>query len=78
MTETATATARPPLTDRQRELLDWIRENSRLAAPTVREIAAAHGIASPNGVQCHLNALERKGYLRRNPNKARSVEVVDE
>lgn len=73
-----TTTARPPLTDRQRELLDFIRQHSRLAAPTVREMARAFGIASPNGVQCHLIALERKGYLRRSPNKARSVEVVDE
>jgi repressor LexA len=45
--------------------------------PTVRELCAAANIVSPNGVVCHLKALERKGYIRRTPNKARALEVVN-
>jgi repressor LexA len=64
------------LTKRQRELLDLVIEHSRLYGPTVRELCAAAKIASPNGVACHLKALERKGYVRRTPGKARAIEVL--
>lgn len=64
------------LTARQAEVLDFIKANSGLYGPAVREIAAAFGIKSPNGVACHLKALERKGYLRRLPGIARGIEVV--
>lgn len=67
---------RQPLTDRQRELLDLVIEHSRLCGPTVRELCAAAKINSPNGVACHLKALERKGYVRRLPGKARGLEVI--
>jgi repressor LexA len=65
-----------PLTDRQQEVLEFVRQNAHLYGPTVREIAAALAIKSPNGVVCHLKALERKGYVRRIPGKARGLEVV--
>jgi repressor LexA len=68
---------RPPLTDRQQELLDLVVAHSKLYGPTVRELCAAANIGSPNGVVCHLKALERKGYIRRTPNKARALEVVN-
>ncbi|TWT33846.1 LexA repressor [Posidoniimonas corsicana] len=42
-------------------------------APTLRELAARLGIRSPNGVLCHLKALERKGYLRRASHQARAI-----
>jgi repressor LexA len=72
-----TAAAEPlPLTDRQREVLDFIKANIGLYGPTVREIAAALSISSPNGVVCHLDALERKGYIRRESHKARAIEVI--
>src|SRR5207248_2433632 len=50
------------LTDRQREVYEFIRGKirGRGYGPTVREIGAQFGIASPNGVMCHLRALERK------------------
>lgn len=76
MTTTAPETEPRPLTDRQRELLELVRSHSRLYGPTVRELCIATGINSPNGVACHLRALERKGYLRRTPGKARAIEVL--
>ena len=65
-----------PLTARQQEVLECIREKARMYGPTVREIALQLGIKSPNGVFCHLQSLERKGYIRRSKNIARGIEVV--
>jgi repressor LexA len=47
-------------------------------SPTVREIAAAMSIKSPHGVTVHLEALERKGYIRMAQGKPRGIEVVHE
>jgi repressor LexA len=71
-------TANPPLTERQQNVYDLIRELmiKRGYGPTVREIGEHFGIKSPNGVMCHLKALERKGLLRRSPNKSRAIELV--
>lgn len=68
---------KPTLTERQTQVLDFIRQNSHLYGPTVREIAAAFGIRSPNGVACHLKALERKGYVTRDTRKARAIKVTE-
>ena len=48
------------LTERQREIYDFIREKieTRGYGPTVREIGLGFDIKSPNGVMCHLKALE--------------------
>ncbi len=68
------------LTARQREVFDMIYEQiiNRGYGPTVREIADQFGIASPNGVVCHLKALEKKGLIIRSPNKSRAIELTDE
>jgi repressor LexA len=68
------------LTDRQREVYRFIREKirSRGYGPTVREIGAEFGIASPNGVMCHLRALERKGLVDREPNLSRAITLATE
>ncbi|KAA5539856.1 transcriptional repressor LexA [Roseiconus nitratireducens] len=68
-----------PLTDRQRRVYELIRELilNRGYGPTVREIGEAFGIKSPNGVMCHLRALERKGLIRRSPNKSRAIELTE-
>ncbi|MCA9207507.1 MAG: transcriptional repressor LexA, partial [Planctomycetales bacterium] len=68
-----------PLTERQKEVLDMIYEKmtKRGYGPTVREIGEEFGITSPNGVMCHLRALERKGFIRRSPNKSRAIELTD-
>ena len=72
-----TATEPLPLTDRQREVLDFIKQNMAFFSPTVREIAAAMSIKSPHGVTVHLEALERKGRIRMAKGKPRGIEVID-
>ena len=66
------------LTQRQQDVYDLIRTLiiSRGYGPTVREIGENFGIKSPNGVMCHLRALERKGLIRRSPNKSRAIELT--
>jgi len=68
-----------PLTSRQREILEYLkfRQKVRSYPPTVREIGEAVGLSSSSTVQNHLNTLERKGYIRRDPTKSRTIEVVD-
>jgi repressor LexA len=67
------------LTPRQREIYDFIRSKieSRGYGPTVREIGKAFHIASPNGVMCHLKALQTKGFIKREGFSARAIELVD-
>ena len=65
-----------PMTARQEQVLEFIRQNSGLYGPTVREIALAFSIRSPNGVVCHLKALEKKGLIKRTPHSSRGIEVV--
>jgi len=66
------------LNPRQRQIIDFLREHARTHAypPTVREIGLAVGLSSSSTVQNHLNSLEGKGYIRRDPTKSRTVEVV--
>lgn len=68
------------LTKRQEQTLDFIRESIRGRGypPTLREIGEHMGIRSTNGVNDHLRALERKGYLRREDMKSRALRLVDE
>src|SRR6187401_2099106 len=67
------------LTSRQREVFDFIREKitGRGYGPTVREIDDNFQIASPNGVMCHLKALEKKGLISREPNMSRAIQIAD-
>ncbi len=67
------------LTPRQRRVLETIRDSveRRGYPPTMREIGEAVGLASPSSVKHQLMTLERKGYLRRDPNRPRAIEVVD-
>lgn len=66
------------LTPRQRRVLEVIREwVDRLGyPPSVREIGEAVGLNSTSSVAHQLRALERKGYLRRDPNRPRAVGVL--
>jgi len=63
------------LTARQQMVLDFIRQSisDRGYPPTLREIGARMGIRSTNGVNDHLRALERKGYLTREDMKSRAL-----
>jgi repressor LexA len=71
-----TETIQPPATDRQREILDFVRERTSLCGPTVREICDHFGFRSPNGAMCHILALERKGLIRRRAGQTRGIEVL--
>jgi repressor LexA len=63
------------LTDRQHMVLEYIKSSitDRGYPPTLREIGAFMGIRSTNGVNDHLRALERKGYLTREDMKSRAL-----
>ncbi|GAA1872958.1 transcriptional repressor LexA [Myceligenerans crystallogenes] len=67
------------LTPRQRKVLACIRESfeARGYPPSMREIGDAVGLASPSSVKHQLQVLERKGFLRRDPNRPRAMELVD-
>ena len=67
------------LTDRQQQVLHYIRQSihERGYPPTLREIGAHMGIRSTNGVNDHLRALERKGYLTREDMKSRALRPID-
>ncbi len=65
------------LTDRQRKIFDYIEMCVERDGypPTIREIALYMGISSPNGVNDHLKALMRKGYLERRDQKSRGIHL---
>jgi repressor LexA len=67
------------LTKRQQEILDFIERYSEQHGypPTVRDIGAAVGLASPSTVHQHLANLERLGLIRRDPSKPRALELLD-
>ena len=68
------------LTSRQREIYQFIRGKiqGRGYGPTVREIGNQFEIKSPNGVMCHLKALQKKGLIHREPNMSRAIQLLDD
>src|SRR5579872_6048271 len=68
------------LTPRQREIYQFIRIKiqGRGYGPTVREIGLEFHIKSPNGVMCHLKALQKKGLIHREPNMSRAIQLLDD
>lgn len=70
---------KPQLTHRQQQALDFITAclDANGYPPTLREIGEHMGIRSTNGVNDHLKALERKGYLVREELKSRALRPVD-
>lgn len=68
------------LTKKQQVVFDFIR--SRIEqdgyGPTIREIASEMGFSSPNGVVCHLTALEKKGLIHRSSHKSRSIVLTEQ
>jgi len=68
------------LTERQQNVYAFIRDKIRHRGygPTVREIGEQFGIRSPNGVMCHLKALEKKGLIHREPNMSRAIQLAAE
>src|SRR5438132_12988963 len=68
-----------PLTERQEKILSFIKKSivDQGYPPTIREIGEHFGIRSTNGVNDHLKALERKGYLMRGELKSRALSVIE-
>ncbi len=68
------------LTERQREIFEFICDTMRAQnrPPTVREIAQHFKFQSPKAATDHLDALERKGFIKRRNRKARNIEVREE
>ena len=68
------------LTEKQEQILACIKQGlkDRGYPPSVREICLAVGLRSTSTVHAHLNKLEEKGFIRRDPTKPRAIEVFDE
>jgi repressor LexA len=68
------------LTERQGKILEYIRTVTRLRSypPSVREIGENVGLSSSSTVHNHLNQLERKGLIKRDPSKSRTVQLVSD
>lgn len=66
------------LTKRQREILTYLMDSmqKRGYPPSVREIGAALGLTSSSTVHSHLAALEKKGFIHRDPSKPRAIEIL--
>jgi len=69
----------PDLSLRQTKILEFIKDEIRKKGypPTVREIGEAVGLLSSSTVHGHLQTLEEKGYIRRDPTKPRAIEILD-
>lgn len=67
------------LTSRQREILNYITEEvmHKNYPPSVREICKKMSLSSSSTVHAHLKALEKKGYIKRDPTKPRAIEILD-
>ena len=67
------------LTERQQEIYDFLKDKikNRGYGPTVREIGTEFGIRSPNGVMCHLRALEKKGLISRESHMSRAIQLSE-
>ena len=66
------------ITDKQREILEYIKAEILGYPPAVREICEAVKLKSTSSVHAHLETLEKNGYIRRDPTKPRAIEIVDE
>ena len=66
------------LTDRQQAVLDYLRQHlaTHGRPPTIWEVAQAFGLASPNGVAKHLQALAEKGFIALEPGRARGIRLL--
>lgn len=65
---------------KQQQILDYIKEEilDKGYPPTVREICEKVGLRSTSSVHSHLNTLEQNGYIRRDPTKPRTIEIMDD
>ncbi len=68
------------LSEKQLNILNFIKSQilDKGYPPAVREICDAVGLKSTSTVHGHLERLEKKGYIRRDPSKPRAIEIIDE
>ena len=68
------------ITPKQQEILEYIKETilKKGYPPAVREICEAVHLKSTSSVHSHLETLERNGYIRRDPTKPRTIEIIDD
>ena len=68
------------LTAKQQQILSCIKQNLKEKGypPSVRELCIAVGLSSTSTVHSHLNTLEKKGFIKRDPSKPRTIEILDE
>ena len=68
------------ITDKKREILEYIKEMilKKGYQPAVREICEAVHLKSTSSVHSHLESLEKNGYIRRDPTKPRTIEILDD
>ncbi len=68
------------ITEKQMQILEYIKESilQRGYPPTVREICDRVKLKSTSSVHAHLEQLEKNGYIRRDPAKPRTIEIVDD
>ena len=68
------------ITDKQREILEYMKNEilNRGFPPSVREICEAVELKSTSSVHAHLETLEKNGYIRRDPTKPRTIEILDD
>lgn len=72
--------AQETITPKQQEILEYIKETilSKGYPPAVREICEAVHLKSTSSVHSHLETLEEKGYIRKDPTKPRTIEIIDD
>ncbi|HIX15477.1 MAG TPA: transcriptional repressor LexA [Candidatus Hungatella pullicola] len=72
--------AQQKITEKQQEILEYIKECilKKGYPPAVREICEAVHLKSTSSVHSHLETLEEKGYIRRDPTKPRTIEIIDD
>ena len=68
------------ITDKKKEILEYIKEMilKKGYPPAVREICEAVHLKSTSSVHSHLESLEKNGYIRRDPTKPRTIEILDD
>lgn len=73
-------TAKGKITAKQQEILEYIKETvlKKGYPPAVREICEAVHLKSTSSVHSHLETLEKNGYIRRDPTKPRTIEIIDD
>ncbi len=72
--------AQGKITEKQQEILEYIKEIvlKKGYPPSVREICEAVKLKSTSSVHSHLETLEKNGYIRRDPTKPRTIEIIDD